>query len=206
MRFAGAALLFVCLAALGGARAASPNNPQGAAAGNDARATRSEGLAAWQQMYSVLSHPRCMNCHTAGNYPEQGDDRHVHRFHVVRGQVNFGVPGLNCATCHQRANADSAGVPGAPGWHLAPLSMAWQDLDGRIFDSAALCRAITDRDKNGGLDGPATVKHHANAALVLWAWAPGRRADGSARTVPPISHEQFVTATRTWSAAGTPCP
>ena len=43
-----------------------------------------EGLVAWHQMYSVLAHPRCINCHTATNYPEQGDDRHPHLFNVVR--------------------------------------------------------------------------------------------------------------------------
>ena len=25
----------------------------------------SDGLAAWQQLYSVLTSPRCINCHTA---------------------------------------------------------------------------------------------------------------------------------------------
>src|SRR5712692_7369810 len=89
--------------------------------------TRAGGLAAWQQVYSVLTHPRCINCHTATNYPQQGDDRHPHLFNVVRGQTGMGVPAFTCATCHQRANADATGVPGAPGWHLAPLSMQWQD-------------------------------------------------------------------------------
>jgi hypothetical protein len=120
--------------------------------------------------------------------------------------MGVGVPGLNCATCHQGANADMAGVPGATGWHLAPLSMAWQDTSDKIFDSGALCRAVTDRKKNEDMDGPAILKHHEEAALVKWAWAPGKRADGSERTVPPISHDQFVNATKTWVAAGTPCP
>src|SRR5947207_157338 len=58
---------------------------------------RREGLAAWHKLYSVLTHPRCINCHTATNYPEQGDDRHRHLFKVVRGPSGTGVPGLNCA-------------------------------------------------------------------------------------------------------------
>jgi hypothetical protein len=81
------------------------------------------GLAAWQQVYSVLTHPRCINCHTATNYPQQGDDRHRHFANVVRGPGGKGVPALQCITCHQEANADSTGVPGAHNWHLAPLSM-----------------------------------------------------------------------------------
>src|SRR3954469_11768116 len=91
--------------------------------------SRADGLAAWDQVYSVLTHPRCINCHTATNFPQQGDDRHRHFANVIRGPEGKGVPGLNCATCHQAANADSAGIPGGHNWHLAPLSMKWQDLD-----------------------------------------------------------------------------
>jgi hypothetical protein len=164
-----------------------------------------EGLAAWHQMYSVLTHPRCINCHTATNYPEQGDDRHPHLFNVVRGQQDNGVPGMTCAACHQRANADS-GVPGAPGWHLAPLSMKWQDRNGRILSSSAVCRAVTDRSKNHNLDGAGLLKHHEEEALVMWAFLPGRRADGSGRSIPPLTHDEFVAATRIWVDAGMPCP
>src|SRR6476620_11624779 len=96
-----------------------------------------QGLEAWQQVYSVLTHPRCINCHTATHYPQQGDDRHRHFANVVRGPGNTGVPGLNCASCHQKANADSTGVPGGNGWHLAPLSMKWQDENDRPLSSAA---------------------------------------------------------------------
>jgi mono/diheme cytochrome c family protein len=168
--------------------------------------TRDAGLAAWQQVYSVLTHPRCINCHTATNYPEQGDDRHRHLFNVVRGPEGKGVPGLNCATCHQGANADRAGVPGAYNWHLAPLSMKWQDPWAKILSSAQVCQSLTDRTKNHNFDGPAILKHHQDEPLVLWAFQPGRRRDGSARSLPPLTHDEFVAATRTWVEAGTPCP
>ncbi len=171
-----------------------------------ATTVQSEGLAAWQQVYSVLTHPRCINCHTATNYPQQGDDRHRHLINVVRGPESKGVPGLNCATCHQEANADSTGVPGGHNWHLAPLSMAWQDRNDQPLSSAEICRAITDRSKNHNLDGPGLLKHHEEEALVLWAWRPGRRIDGTMRTLPPLTHAQFVEATRRWVEAGTPCP
>jgi hypothetical protein len=177
-----------------------------AASPPQAKPSREEGLAAWQQMYSVMSHPRCMNCHTATGHPDQGDDRHAHFAHVVRGPMGVGVPGFNCATCHQSQNADSTGVPGALGWHLAPLSMAWQDANDKIFDSGALCRAVTDRKRNENMDGSALLKHHADAPLVKWAWAPGRRSDGSERGVPPLRHAQFVAATPKGVAAGMPCP
>ena len=137
-----------------------------------------QGLAAWQQVYSVLTHPRCINCHTATKYPQQGDDRHRHFANVVRGPANTGVPGLNCSSCHQKANADSTGVPGGHNWHLAPLSMKWQDENDRPLSSAMLCRVLKDRSKNHNLDGPGLLKHHEEEALVHWAWNPGRRPDG----------------------------
>ena len=181
----------------------------GSTVGNSAPRTGGkpdDGLAAWQQVYSVLTSPRCINCHTATNYPQQGDDRHRHFANVVRGPAGKGVPGLNCVSCHQETNADSTGVPGGPNWHLAPLSMRWQDANDQPLSSAAVCRALIDRSKNNGLDGLALLKHHTEEALVLWAWNPGRKTDGSLRSVPPIGHAEFVAATRTWIAAGTPCP
>jgi hypothetical protein len=168
--------------------------------------TTADGLAAWQQVYSVLTSPRCINCHTATNYPQQGDDRHRHFANVIRGPAGKGVPGLNCMSCHQDSNADSTGAPGGHNWHLAPLSMRWQDANDQPLSSASVCHALIDRAKNNGMDGPALLKHHAEEPLVLWAWNPGRRPDGTMRSSPPISHEEFVAATRAWIAAGTPCP
>lgn len=168
--------------------------------------TREQGLAAWQKIYSVLTHPRCVNCHTATSYPQQGDDRHRHLFNVVRGPGGKGVPGLNCATCHQEANANGSGVPGAHNWHLAPLTMKWQDLNDKILPSTEVCRSLTDRAKNDHLDGAGLLKHHMTEPLVLWAFQPSLRRDGTARTLPPLTHDEFVAATRTWVEAKTPCP
>jgi hypothetical protein len=164
------------------------------------------GEAAWESVYSVLTSPRCINCHTASSYPQQGDDRRRHFANVTRGAVGKGVAGLNCASCHQEKNADPTGVPGAHGWHLAPLSMRWQDSADQPLSSAEVCRALTNRAKNHGLDGPGLLGHHQREPLVLWAWNPGRRPDGAIRSVPPLTHEQFISATREWIAAGTPCP
>src|SRR5579864_2805585 len=187
MHFGRVELLLVCLIAIVGlASSPPPGNQQSVSP--KAAGTRADGLAAWQQVYSVLTHPRCINCHTATNYPQQGDDRHRHLFNVVRGPGGKGVPGLNCATCHQSANADSAGVPGAYNWHLAPLSMKWQDLEDKILSSAQVCQSLTDRAKNHNLDGSAILKHHQDEPLVLWAFQPGRRRDGSVRSLPPLTH------------------
>src|SRR5437870_13782034 len=161
-----------------------------------------EGLAAWEQVYSVMVSPRCINCHTATNYPQQGDDRHRHFANVIRGREGHGVPALNCITCHQQSNADSTGVPGGRDWHLAPLSMRWQDENDQPLSSAAICRSVKDPSKNGNLGGRGLLKHHEEAELVLWAWNPGRRPDGTERTTAPLSHDEFVAATRRWIEAG----
>ena len=167
---------------------------------------KAQGLAAWEQVYSVLTHPRCINCHTATEYPQQGDERRRHVANIVRGPEGKGVAGLNCAGCHQETNADSTGVPGGHNWHLAPLSMRWQDINDRPLSSADVCRALIDRSKNHNLDGPGLLKHNEEEPLVKWAWDPGRRPDGTARTLPPLTHDEFVAATRRWVEAGTPCP
>jgi mono/diheme cytochrome c family protein len=185
---------------------AASRRPEATRQSKRAAIPRAAGLAAWEQVYSVLTNPRCINCHTATNYPQQGDDRHRHFANVIRGPEGKGVAGLNCASCHQETNADSTGVPGGHNWHLAPLSMRWQDLDEQSLSSAAVCRAVTDSSKNHGLNGPGLLKHHEEEPLVLWAWNPGRRPDGTTRIPPPLTHAEFVTATRRWIEAGMPCP
>jgi hypothetical protein len=167
---------------------------------------RTQGLAAWEQVRSVLVHPRCINCHTAVDYPQQGDARSRHFANVVRGADGSGVPGLQCATCHQQSNADSTGVPGSHNWHLAPLSMAWQDASDRPLSSAAICRAVTDRARNHNMEGPALLKHNAEDTLVGWGWEPGRDIHGVTRTLPPLSRADFAQATKRWVDAGMPCP
>src|SRR6266404_2853811 len=193
-------LLLFCLACIGVSRSAlSSNDCKG-------REARSDGLAAWQQVYSVLTSPRCINCHTATNYPQQGDDRHRHFANVIRGPEGKGVPGLNCVSCHQSVNAESTGVPGGRNWHLAPLSMRWQDENDRPLSSAVVCHSLTDRTKNGGLNAAGLLKHNEEEPLVLWAWNPGRKQDGTMRTFPALTHAEFVAATRQWIDAGMPCP
>src|SRR6202035_5299893 len=92
-------ILFACAACLTTSSSAAGQN---IAKKTTATPTRDAGLAAWQQIYSVLTHPRCINCHTATNYPQQGDDRHRHLFNIIRGPGGKGVAGLNCVTCHYR--------------------------------------------------------------------------------------------------------
>src|SRR5436190_4459674 len=153
--FAGVMFLIV-IALVIGCQSASDKSKARAGVSHD------QGLAAWDQVYSVLTHPRCINCHTATNFPEQGDDRHRHFANVIRGPEGKGVAALQCMTCHQESNADSTGVPGGHNWHLAPLSMKWQDEEGNIFSKTQLCKALIDRSKNGNLSAAALLKHHTD--------------------------------------------
>lgn len=154
----------------------------------------------------VMTHPRCLNCHTSTDYPRQGDDRHRHLFLVVRGDDNRGAPGAHCGNCHGGANQSASGVPGAPGWRLAPLDMAWEGTPGVAMDNAGLCRRLLDRQRNGGRDSAALERHMTEEPLVAWAWAPGKDRLQEGRAPPPLSQADFIAAFRAWRAAGAPCP
>jgi hypothetical protein len=119
-----------------------------------------------------------------------------HRPWVVRGLDGKGAPGLACGTCHHAANFDAAGVPGNPGWRLAPTSMGWQ---GRSL--GAICRQIKDPARNGGRDMVALLRHVSADSLVGWAWMPGGR-----RTPAPGTQAAFGMVMRAWADIGAGCP
>ena len=85
------------------------------------------GLQAFDTVYAVLTHPRCMNCHPAGDRPLQFDDSRSHALNVQRGPDDRGRVGMRCTTCHQQANHDSPHLPpGSPVWRLAPKAQAFE--------------------------------------------------------------------------------
>jgi len=162
---------------------------------------RQTSLQAFAVTDSVLTGPRCQNCHTLTDYPRQGDDRHPHRFNVMRGNNGRGASGLPCSTCHGRDNNSSSGVPGAnEDWRLAPLSMGWEGLS-----PALRCAHLKDPQSNGGRSGAAVIDH-LQTPLVKWAWSPGTDARGGARNPPSVSHAEFMQAAKTWVANGSACP
>lgn len=165
-----------------------------------------QGSPAWQAVYSVLTSPRCINCHTISNYPRQGNDRHPHIYGVVRGPDNKGAPVARCAMCHGDKNNAATGIPGAPNWQLAPLSMAWESSPGVPMTSAQLCSMLTDRMRNGDRGLPQLVEHVETEHLVLWSWHPGTRWNGEERITPPLSHADFVNEFKQWVSAGASCP
>lgn len=154
-----------------------------------------EASTLFQPVYDVLTHPRCLNCHTRTNFPRQGDERRRHDQLVMRGEEDHGSPALPCSACHQDHNVADGAVPGAPHWELAPLSMAWEDLN-----PEQLCEVLKNRSLNGDRSLEVLVEHMDADALVLWGWEPGGN-----RSTPPLDHPEFMVALRAWADAGGPC-
>jgi mono/diheme cytochrome c family protein len=169
------------------------------AAGIHEPAHSDEARAAWRTVYQVLQHPRCMNCHPAGDAPLQGDDSHVHAQNVQRGPDGKGLFAMRCATCHQTTNLPGALLPpGAPNWNL-PRKDEPLIFEGR--SSSELCRQLRDPAHNGKRTPEQLYDHMAHDALVGWGWNPG-----IGRTPVPISREEFARAVRTWIDGGCDCP
>jgi hypothetical protein len=171
-------------------------------AGESSPSTRQSALAAFETVRGVLQHPRCQNCHPAGDAPLQGDEGHVHLQFVKRGPTGHGMVGAECTTCHGPANPPSNyGLeipPGvSEGWHMPPpeMKMVFVGMSPR-----ALCEQIKNPATNGGKD-MAALRKHLDTPLVRWGWEPGFGR-------PPVltPYATFVAAWEAWSRDGAPCP
>jgi hypothetical protein len=198
-RYIAFVVAFLCAGVLHGVAWPSdpqlPQTRQGSATGSrdDAAAAR-----AFSAMVPVLRHPRCMNCHSKGDYPRQGDDSHPHTMNVRRGFEGNGVAGVKCSTCHQEYNL--AGVhmpPGAPDWHLPPpnMPMIWEGLTDH-----QLCELFNDRKQNGNRSVEEIVEH-MQTPLVRWGWHPGE-----GRAPVPVGFDEFISDVKAWAAKGAACP
>jgi hypothetical protein len=158
--------------------------------------TAARSAALFTEAGKVLTHPRCVNCHPAGDRPRQGDERRLHQPPVERGADGFGLPAMRCQICHQPANFEPAGVPGDPAWHLAPRDMGWE---GRTL--AEICAQIKDPARNGGRSLQDIVHHVGTDHLVGWAWAPG-----GDRRPAPSTQMQAGALLDAWVKTGAVCP
>jgi hypothetical protein len=158
------------------------------------RGARSRAL--FGEVAKVLTHPRCVNCHTPDETPRQGDAHVLHDPPVVRGTADRGVVGMQCTGCHQDHNVELARVPGAPGWHLAPVSMVWLDRT-----PAQICEQMKDSTRNGGRTLAQIQTHLAHDPLVAWGWRPG-----AGRVAAPGSQDQLGALASAWIASGAECP
>lgn len=158
-----------------------------------------ESRAAFLDVYSVLMHPRCLNCHPAGDRPLQGDDSHVHTQNIKRGAEGMGVYAQQCDTCHQSANLPGANMPpGSPTWKLSGPGMPL------VFQGKSprqLAEQLKDPARNGHRTLRELVSHVTEDKLVLWGWSPG---DG--RTPPPLPHDRFAARFKEWVDKGAELP
>jgi hypothetical protein len=150
--------------------------------------------AYFTELGKVLTHPRCLNCHPAGDRPRQGDVARLHQPPVERGADGFGLAALRCPICHQAANFGA--VPGNPIWHLAPHEMAWE---GKTLSQ--ICAQIKDPAQNGGRSLETLVEHIGEDHLVGWAWAPGL-----GRQSAPGSQKEAGALVAAWVQTGAACP
>lgn len=156
-------------------------------------------VKAYMEVYAVLMHPRCMNCHPSGDVPLQGDDSHLHTMLPKRGIDGKGVYAMKCANCHQDKNTPGLHTPpGNPNWHLPPadMKMVFQGKSPR-----ELAIQLLDLNKNGGKTKEQLIEHISSDSLVLGGWNPGE-----GRTLPPMSHQAFAEKFETWIATGAYLP
>ena len=158
--------------------------------------TPARSAAFFTELGKVLTHPRCVNCHPAGDRPLQGEAGRLHQPPVARGADGHGLPAMRCSICHQQANFDAARVPGHPEWHLAPREMAWE---GRTL--AEICAQLKDPARNGGRSLDEIVHHIADDTLVGWAWAPG-----AGRGPAPGTQKEAAALAEAWMNTGAVCP
>ena len=157
---------------------------------------KQRAVALFTEAGKVIQHPRCVNCHPAGDRPMQGEDSRPHQPLVVRGDDGLGAIGMRCTTCHGPANFDSGRVPGHPTWHIAPIEMAWAGKSLR-----EICEQIKDPKRNGGKSMEQLVEHMAEDTLVGWGWAPG-----VGREPAPGTQKEFGELIRAWVESGAACP
>jgi len=191
----GAALMAVhCLPGSGGSVSASQSSKP-----SDESERERQSIRAFAAVATVLMSPRCLNCHIPGEAPLNGDEGKPHReLKIKRGPDGRGTPAMRCSNCHQSENSTMLHAPpGAPNWQLPPPSkpMAWQGLG-----TGELCRTLKDPAKNGGMTLAQLHRHLEEHPLVLWAWHPG-----PGRTLPPLTHEEFMERVKEWINTGAVC-
>jgi len=118
--------------------------------------SREDGLAAWDRVYEVASHPRCSNCHVGASGrpmwsgPTYGRTR-PHGMNIVAGESRTGAEYVLCSTCHAYREGSNDVPHAAPqvamNWQLAPAEAEWFGKS-----SIEICEQLRDPKRNGGRD------------------------------------------------------
>jgi len=155
-----------------------------------------ESKEAFIAAYKVFMHPRCLNCHPAGDIPLQGDDSRLHPQGVKRGPDGKGLYALKCKNCHQDTHVAGEHMPpGHSGWHLPPANLKM------VFEGKSpkqLAMHFKDSKFTGFKTLDKMLEHVEKEPLVLNSWTYG--------TPPPLSHEEFVAKVREWIEKGAAVP
>ncbi len=166
------------------------------------------GLAAWDSIHTVLTHPRCLNCHVgADNVPLWGTldaPGRIHGMAVNAGDSRIGAEALSCGTCHQTSTRPNILPHAAPqtgmDWRLAPVEFQWTGKT-----SAEICAQLSDPARNGGRDEAGLIEHILHDAeligFITWSFDPG-----AGRVPAPGGLQAHLEDMADWTAAGMPCP
>ncbi|GGN12300.1 hypothetical protein GCM10010967_55400 [Dyadobacter beijingensis] len=157
-----------------------------------------ESKKAFLDAYTVFMHPRCRNCHPAGDTPFQGDDSHLHPQGVTRGEDGKGIYANKCSNCHQPQNTELAGEhlpPSHPTWQLPPShrKMVFEGKSPR-----ALAASFKDSTFTGFKTMERFIEHVETDPLVKHSFTYGTR--------PPLTHDAFVAKVKEWIQKGAVLP
>ena len=175
-----------------------------AAVAEDITINREEGLAAWERIYAVASHPRCSNCHVGEDGVPMWDGLGygtgvVHGMNIKGDASRIGAESIPCRTCHITAPSKNAVPHAAPmindAWRLPPVELAWL---GKPSD--ALCAQLRDPERNDGHDVASLVEHLRASPFVAWGFAPGATRQAAPGSVDSLAQDVMI-----WGAAGLPC-
>ena len=143
-----------------------------------------DGLAAWDTIHTVLTHPRCLNCHVgADNVPLWGTTQApdtIHGMAINAGDSRIGAGTMSCNACHQTSTRPNTVPNAAPqtgmDWQLAPVEFQWTNRS-----SAEICAQMRNPDRNGGRDAAGLIEHILHDAeligFITWSFDPGAGRD-----------------------------
>lgn len=173
----------------------------------DGTVSLEEGLAAFDRIYEVASHPRCSNCHVGASNrpmwsgPSYGKTR-PHGMLVNAGESRIGAEYILCSTCHvnveetDRGNSEPHQAPRvAADWQLPPAEFEWF---GKSSDE--ICNQLRDPERNGDRTFLDIASHLDHDVILHWAWEPG-----GGREPAPYSLQEHVDDVLAWGVAGMPC-
>ena len=165
---------------------------------------QADGLAAWDRIYAVASHPRCTNCHVGDSGRPAWDGlgygaARLHGMNIVAGESRIGAETIPCRVCHIGAAGPNAVPHAAPqideAWRLPPVELAWLGKS-----SGDVCGQLRNPDANDGFDLAGLVEHVQQSAFVRYGFNPG-----AGRVPAPGSVDDLARDLQLWAAAGSPC-